>query len=180
MSTHFEAVVLAAQQSALVPLLESLAGQGPLGRISFELFPVADQGWVIFGWRAGAKRPHAADEMEEVAHALSRAFAAAITVHYDDQIGLRLAMLSRNGLLVRHFGEEDEVWVPYADDGELVMDGPRYSGKTVPDDVECDCIWNGIDAALDAAGFRDWITGEKVCRVAQESDPIWQRAGIPQ
>jgi hypothetical protein len=82
---------------------------------------------------------------------------------------------------VRYFGEQDEIWVPYGEDGKLVTDGPRYPGDAVPEDIECDCIWNGIDAGLEAAGFCNWITAQKLAvEVAYANRPLWQRSGLKQ
>ena len=56
------------------------------------------------------------------------------------------------------------------------------SGAAVPDDIECDCIWNGIDAALEAAGFRKWLTAHtlvaEVAYRAYRQDPLWDRPGV--
>ena len=181
MSTYFEAVVVAADQSTLIRLLEGLPEldePGAFAPITLDVHRVTERGLVVFGWRAGASRPQAAQEMEELADELSLELGTAVAVHYDDQVGLRAAMLSRDGEPVRYFGEGDEVWVPYGKGGQLVLDGPRYPGNAVPEDVECDCIWNGIDAALEAAGLRDWVTASTLAaEVVSAESPIWQRPG---
>jgi hypothetical protein len=186
-STYFEAVVVAADQPALIRLLEGLVEPdepNPFARISLEVHRVTERGFVVFGWRAGAKRPQAAQEMEGLADEVSLKLGTAVAVHYDNQVGVRAAMLSRDGEPVRCFGEEDEVWVPYGEGGELLLDGPRYPGSAVPEDVECDCIRNGIDAALEAAGFRGWITaGQLAAEVAYwayRTRPLWQRPRAPE
>jgi hypothetical protein len=187
MSMYFEAVVLAANQSALIGLLESLQEldePDPLTPITLKLSRIDQERYVVFGWRAGAARPMCAQEMEHLTGKLSLKFGTAVAVHYDDQVGVRVAMLARDGEPVRHFGEQDEVWVPYGEDGEPCTDGPRYLGNAVPDDVECDCTWNGIDAALEMAGFRKWITARKlaaeVAYRAFREDQLWERPGVPE
>jgi hypothetical protein len=184
---YFEAVVLATNQSALIRLLAGLPDleePDPFAPITLTLSRVARGRYVVFGWRAGADRPQCAQEMEDLADELTLELGTAVAVHYDDQVGVRAAMLSRDGEPVRYFGEPDEVWVPYGKDGELCTDGPRYSGNAVPDDIECDCIWDGIDAALEAAGFRKWITAHKlaaqVAYRAFRERPLWERPGVPQ
>jgi hypothetical protein len=186
MSMYFEAVVLAANQSALIRLLEGLPEleePDPFAAITLKVSREARGRYVVFGWRAGAKRPMCAQEMEDLADELTLELGSAVAVHYDDQVGLRAAMLSREGEPVRYFGEPDEVWVPYGEDGEPRTDGPRYARNAVPDDIECDCIWNGIDAALEAAGFRKWITSHKlaaeVAYRAYRESPLWERPGVP-
>jgi hypothetical protein len=186
-STYFEAVVVAADQAALIRLLEGLAGPDeprPFARITLAVHRVTEHGFVVFGWRAGTQRPQAAQEMEDLADELSLELGTAVAVHYDDQVGLRAAMLSRDGEPVRYFGEEGEVWVPYGAGGKLLLDGPRYPGNAVPEDVECDCIRTGIDAALEAAGFRDWLTASQlaaeVAYRAYRTRPLWQRPEVPE
>jgi hypothetical protein len=67
---------------------------------------------------------------------------------------------------------------PYGDDGTLVANGPRYAGNAVPADVECGCIWTSIDAALEAAGFRGWMTASDLMDVAYQDRPLWKRPGV--
>jgi hypothetical protein len=181
---YFEAVVVAGKQRALIRLLEGLPQPKEPDRftpITLKVSRVASGQFVVFGWRAGADRPSCGQEMENLADQLSLELGTAVAVYYDDQVGVRAAMLSRNGEPVRYFGEGDEVWVPYGEDGELVLDGPRYPGDAVPEDVECDCIWNGIDAAVGAAGFRQWLTAHKlaaeVAYCAFQEQPLWERPG---
>ena len=182
MSVYFEAVVVAADQPTVVRLLESLLElhDDPFAPISLELHRVADRGFVVFCWRAGGRRPHAAKEVEDLADDLSLKLDTAVAIHYDDQVGLRAAMLSQEGAPVRYFGEAEEVWCPYGEGGELVTDGPRYAGDAIPDDVECHCIRNGIDVALETAGFQGWITSAELVQVAYRNDPVWQRQGTTQ
>jgi len=159
-SVYFEAVVVAADQTILIRLLDNLAqtlDSHPFARIPWELYRVGDCGFVLFGLRADGKQPQASHEVEDLADELSLEFGCAVAVHYDDQVGVRTALLSKDGELARSFGETDEMWVPYDAHGELITDGPRYPGDALPADVECDCIRNGIDAALQVAGFQEWI-----------------------
>jgi hypothetical protein len=93
-------------------------------------------------------------------------------------VGRQFAAVAWEGEPLRQFGAVDEVWVPFGDDGELVLNGPRFSGEALPDDVECDCICNGIDAALEAAGFGGWMTSEGLVDVACRDDPVWRRPGV--
>lgn len=179
MSVYFEAVVVAADQPTVVRLLEGLSelDDDSFAPISLELQQVAEGGFVVFGWRAGARRPQAAEEVEELAHKLSLELGIAVAVHYDDQVGMRVGMFSKGGKQIRHFGEPDEVWVPYGEDGELITDGMRYTGDAIPDDVECDCIRNGIDVALEAAGFHEWVNCAELVQVAYRKESVWQRPG---
>jgi hypothetical protein len=87
-------------------------------------------------------------------------------------------MLSRDGEPARYFGEADEVWVPFGVGGELLTDGPRYAGDALPDDIECECIRNGIDAALEAAGFQGWVTAAELVQLVCSNEPVWRRPGV--
>jgi hypothetical protein len=178
-SVYFEAVVVAADESTMVRSLQSLSEQADnlFGPITLELHSVAERGFVIFCSRVGAKRPQAAEEVENLANELSLKFGIAVAVHYDDQVGVRTAMLSQDGEPMRHFGEAEEVWIPYGDNGELVTDGLRYPGDAIPDDIECDCIRNGIDAAFEAAEFHTWVSSAWLAHVACRKEPVWQRPG---
>jgi hypothetical protein len=182
-SVYFEAVVVAADQAAVLLSLEGLSQldePDPFAPITLELHHVSHRGFVVFGWRAGARRPQAAQEMEDLADELSLQLGTAVAVHYDDQVGVAAAMLSQAGEPIRYFGEQDEIWVPYGEGSKLVLDGPQYPGDAIPEDVECDCIRSGIDVALEAAGFQDWITARDLVQVAYRKHPVWRRSGVVQ
>jgi hypothetical protein len=170
--------MVAADRAAPIGLLEHLPTPEPFAPITLELYHVNGRGFSVFGWRVGARRPSAAEEMDDLADELSLQFGTAVAVQHDDQVGVRAATLSRDGEPERYFGEADEVWVSYGASGERRTDGPRYPGNAVPKDVECDCIRNDIDAALEAAGFADWVTARKLAtEVARADNPEWRRAG---
>jgi hypothetical protein len=184
-SVYFEAVVVAADQPALIRVLEGLSHlfddsdePNPFAPINLELYRVTDRGFVVFAWRAGAKRPEAWQEVEDLADELSLELDTAVAVHYNDQLGIKTAMLSQGGEPVRYFGDEDEVWVPFGEGSELVLDGPRYAGDALPDGVECDCIRTAIDAALEAVGFQGWMSAGELVQVAYREDFVWQRLGV--
>jgi hypothetical protein len=99
-SVYFEAVVVAADQPALIRLLEESSqiidpdDPEPLAAINWELYRIANGRFVLFGWRAGARRPDAAEEVDGLAEDLSRAFTSAVAVHYNDQVGVKTALLA--------------------------------------------------------------------------------------
>jgi hypothetical protein len=101
-----------------------------------------------------------------------------VAVHYNDQVGVKTAMLSQGGEPVRYFSDKDEIWVPFGEGDKLVTDGPRYSGEALPNGVECDCVRTAIDAALEAAGFQGWMTASELVQVAYRKDHVWQRLGV--
>jgi hypothetical protein len=177
-SNYFDAVVVAAEQADLIDWLEDPLFTRFLTPINLELYQVGQGQFVVFGWRAGAARPAAWGELQNLAYRFSLEYVTAVAVHYDDQVSEMLAVLARGGEPLHLFGEADEVWVPYGEDGELVKDGPRYPGDALPVDIECDCIWNGIDAALAAAEFQGWLTCRKLVEVAYQDNPIWRRPGV--
>ena len=69
MSVYFEAVVVAGDQATLVRLLDGVSEleDDPFAPITLELHRVTDCGYALFGWRAGARRPQAAEEVEDLA-----------------------------------------------------------------------------------------------------------------
>jgi hypothetical protein len=183
-SVYFEAVVVSSDQPPLIRVLEGLSHlsddsdePNPLAPISLELYRVTDRGFVVFAWRAGARRPEAWQEVEDLADELSLELLTAVAVHYNDQLGVKTAVLSQGGEPVGYFGDGDEVWVPFGEGGELVMDGPRYPGDALPGGVECDCVRTAIDAALEAAGFQGWMTAGELVQVAYRKDHVWRRPG---
>jgi hypothetical protein len=123
-SIHFVAVVVAAEQKALIRLLESLPEPEPFLPFTLELCCAGQDAFVLFGWRAGSRRPDAWEAMGDLADELSLEFGRAVAAHYDGVACLRLAMLSHGGEPVRYYGEADEIWVPYDDAGGLAEGGP--------------------------------------------------------
>ena len=70
MSTYFEAVVVAAGRPALVRRLKALRdAPGPFAPLALKVYSVAGGRFVVFGWRAGERRPCCAGEMEDLADA---------------------------------------------------------------------------------------------------------------
>jgi hypothetical protein len=188
-SDRFEAAVVAASKSALLKLLEGLPTQmmergldfDPFAPFTLEAFAAGRGRFIVFAWREGANRPDAWQEIEDLADEFSLAFGTAVAVHYDNMVGVRIGMLTRDGEAERYFGEEDEIWAPYGKNGKPVTRGPRYSANAIPKGVDCERIWDGIDAALEAAGFRKWLTAEKLHQVAvaDSAEPVWKRLGVP-
>jgi hypothetical protein len=62
--------------------------------------------------------------------------------------------------------------------GDALPDAPRCPGSAVPDDEEYAFVWDGIDAGLEAAGFRSWLPDGGLMYVAAQDNLIWKRAGV--
>jgi hypothetical protein len=90
----------------------------------------------------------------------------------------REATLYQEGELIRSFGEEDELWAPMDANGDERPDAPRCPGSAVPEDEEYAFVWDGIDAGLEAAGFRSWLPPDGLLHVASQENLIWERAGV--
>lgn len=175
MGASYEAVVLAADRIAL---LRKLAGlPETFAPLSFEAYHAADQGFVIFGWREGTRHLGATEEIEELAKSFSLEFGKAVAVHFDEMLQVRDATLYQRGELLRSFGDEDELWAPMDDNGDVLADAPRCPGSAVPEDEEYAFVWDGIDAGLDAAGFRAWLPADGLMYVVGQDNLIWERAG---
>jgi hypothetical protein len=79
----------------------------------------------------------------------------AVAFAYNDQIGLREAVLFTDGRTVREFGAEDELWVPLGEDGKPAPNVlPLSIGQLVPGE-EYETSHNAIDLAFMAAGFAE-------------------------
>jgi hypothetical protein len=87
---------------------------------------------------------------EQVACQLSGRVGRAVALFYDNRGGAYFGVLYVGGRRVREFGEEDEWWVPYGDDGEIQVDGPRFRPAELQEDEEYDRVFSAIDAALEA------------------------------
>jgi hypothetical protein len=173
----YEAVVLAADQTALLRQLENLTEAFAL--MSFEAYRVGDLGFVVFGWREGIRHLGATAEIEELANALSLDFEKAVAVHFDEMLQVRDATLYHRGEMIRCFGEEAELWAPMDANGDALPDALRCPATAVPDGEEYAFVWDGIDAGLEAAGFRSWLStsaGLWPGHVARRDDLIWKRS----
>jgi hypothetical protein len=167
---------LVADQAALLRRLAELPEA--FAPLSFEAYDVADQGFVIFGWREGTRHLEATEEIEDLAKALSLEFGKAVAVHFDEMLQVRDATLYQQGEFIRSFGEEDELWAPMDVHGDVLPDAPHCSGSAVPEDEEYAFVWDGIDAGLEAAGFRSWLPADGLMYVAAQDNLIWERSGV--
>jgi hypothetical protein len=147
--------------------------------MSFEAYRVADRGAVIFGWQEGIRHwgPEQAEAIEHVARVLSLTFVKALAVHFNDMLNIREASLYQEGKLIRWFGEEDELWAPMDGKGDVLPDAPRCPGSAVPEDENYAFVWDGIDAGLEAGGFRGWLPTGGLLYVADRDNLIWERQG---
>ena len=174
MPVGYTVVVLAGDQAAL---LRELAGLGEeFASMSFEAYRVADRGFVVFGWHEGTHDLVAIQGIEDLAEALSLEFGKAVAAYYDKTCDSREATLYQNGEAIRSFGEEDELWAPTDDEGHEIPGAPRRAPKDVPEDEDYVFVWDGIDAALEAAGFRSWLTDDDLTHVGGPEKLIWERA----
>jgi hypothetical protein len=173
----YEAVVLSADRTAVIHRLKHLAENTSM---SFYAYRVADRGIVVFGWTEGNRHwgPVEAEVIEDLAKELSRTFAKAVAVHFDDMFQVQESTLYQDGESIRSFGEEDELWAPTAENGEVAPDAPRCPGNAVPGDEEYALVWDGIDAGLEAAGFRSWLPEGGLLDVSDQDNLIWERSGV--
>jgi hypothetical protein len=150
--------------------------------MSFEAYRVADRGLVVFGWTEGIRHwgPTEAEVIEDLAKELSRTFVKAVAVHCDDMFQVWVSTLYQEGEQIRSFGEEDEFWARMDENGEVAPDAPRCPGKAVPEDEEEEYAFvrDGIDAGLEAAGFRSWLPDGGLLYVSDQDNMIWERSGV--
>jgi hypothetical protein len=174
MGMFYDAVVVAAAKAPLLRELEDLPDT--FAPISFEVYRVKGRGFVIFAWREIGP-PEATDEMEELAMALSLKFGKAVAVHMVDNVQIRESTLYEEGKLVRSFGEEDELWAPMDENGDELPGAPCCQSSAIPEGEDYAFVWDGIDAGLEAAGFRSWFR-DSVLEAARKKALIWERTGV--
>src|SRR5947209_3025159 len=105
MSLIFEAVVVEVEPTAIHDAFDGL--KTPL---ALRLYHAEERGFVILS-RLNPGRLFRWEEVDRLAASLSVEFGTALSVHYDNQGGVRNACLFRHGTAIREFGEADEVWV---------------------------------------------------------------------
>jgi hypothetical protein len=62
------------------------------------------------------------------------------------------AALYVDGQLSRSFGEDDDVWVPYNDNSELVVDQGSFNLRELDPDIEYDVLKGALDFGFEALG----------------------------
>jgi hypothetical protein len=144
MSEMYEGVVFHSDEPTARRIFGSLST-----RLRLRLVRLASD---VFGVYRVADRPAAVDQpaVERVAEQVSEEAGQAVALFYDNRCGVRAGVLYARGRRDREFGDGDARWVPYGEDGELVLDGPRLRESQLQPDEDYDCIFTAIDAALEA------------------------------
>lgn len=122
---------------------------------------------------AGRREPIDLEALGDVASQLANQRGEAVALWHDGRSCLRGGMLYKKGLPFREFGPDDEVWVPLGDDGELVLDGPRYRLAELPPGGEYDCFASAIDVALQSILAGAEVTNEVVVEAFCYDRPKW-------
>ena len=147
MSEMYEGVVVAGNPEQVRQALGALASSLPLRfvRLADEVFGV---------WRVAPRADlFNAPEMENVAAHLSAiSHSVALVVFYDNRCGVRITVLYEHGQPARELGEDDELWVLLDEEGEPLVEGPKFRPDELQEDEEYDCVWSAIHAGLDALG----------------------------
>lgn len=148
----------------------------------FRAYRIARGRFVVFGWNQNDRKwrweDYHAQQFEDLAKELSRKFVKAIAVHFMDDIGgdFRLAKLYRRGKLIRSFDEKDELYVLADSEGNALPNAPWCPYSAIPDGAPYQFVWDGIDAALEAAGFGGWLPSAGLWYECWE-DLIWEYQG---
>jgi hypothetical protein len=144
MSKSYEGVVFCSDEGTARPTFDSLSFQ-----LRLRLVRLARG---VFGIHRVAGRADGFDQpaIECVAEQVSAKVGQAVALFYDNSCGIRAGVLYSGGHRAREFGDGDTWWIPYDEDGERMTDGPRLRVSELRPDVEYDCIFNEIDAALEA------------------------------
>ncbi len=106
----------------------------------------------IYGVHRVAGRHDLFDQpaVERVARRVSAVTGQAVALFYDNSCCVRIGVRYSGGRRVREFGAGDAWWVPYGENGGLVLDGPRFRLSELPPDGDYDCVFSEIDAALES------------------------------
>jgi hypothetical protein len=118
----------------------------------------------VFGIHRVAGRAAAFNQpaVERIAEQISTGAGRAVALFYDNGCDVRGGVLYSGGCRGREFGDEDAWWVPYREDGELMVDGPRFRQRELRPALEYDCIFDAIDAALEAVQAGPWVSAALV------------------
>ncbi|MHB1558362.1 MAG: hypothetical protein ACYC61_12955 [Isosphaeraceae bacterium] len=148
MSELYEGVVFRSDESTARRVLASLSCPLRLRLVAL------DMGAGVFGIHRVAGRAESFDQaaVERIAERVSTEAGEAIALFYDNRCGVRASVLYSGGRRAREFGDEDAWWVPLDEDGEPILDGPRFWESEWSPDEEYDCIFSPIDAALVSIG----------------------------
>jgi hypothetical protein len=137
MSMCYDGVLVAAGVETVRKYLSS--NQLPEHRLS--IVPLRTRLTAIFR-ASDATRAFDTDAVTTFASATSSSFGSSLAVFYDDRIGLRASVLYANGVPIKQFGEEDELWVPLLTSGEPdtaarplhaseLLSGPEHEYETI-------------------------------------------------
>ncbi|WP_165248530.1 hypothetical protein [Paludisphaera soli] len=111
--------------------------------------------------------------MERATGQLSARVGKAVALFYDSRGGAYFGLLYDAGRKTREFGEDDEWYVPYGDDGKLLVDEPRLRVRDLHPDEEYDCVFSAIDAALQAIGAAPGAGSRRVLNAFVYDNENW-------
>ena len=156
MSDLYEGVVFRSDERTALHVFDAITSKLKLRLVRltsdvFGIYRVADRG-----------DPFDQPAVEAVAERMSIEAGPAAALFYDNRCGVRFAVLYSSGHRGPEFGDDDAWWVPYGEDGDLVIDGPRYREFELHPDEEYDCIFSAIDAALESVAPDAGITAHRV------------------
>ncbi len=146
MSERYEGVVFRTDEQTALRTFGKLASA--LGLRLVRLAPG------VFGIYRVAGRADALEQraLKHIAKQVSAEAGRAAAHFYDNNCGVGAGVLYSRGCRSREFGDGDAWWVPYNEDGELVLDGLRLRVNELQPGEEYDCIYSALDAVLDAVG----------------------------
>jgi hypothetical protein len=118
--------------------------------LTFDLREVG-QDWSVL-LRIEKEKEACAEELERVAAVLSESLGKTLLVRWNTTVGYRTATLYVNGELALSFGQDDELWVPLDEEGELIRDQGIFHVKDLDPDTEYDRLKSAADLGFDALG----------------------------
>jgi len=156
MSEMYEGVVFCSDERTAHRIFDSLASPFRLRLV--RLAPG------VFGIYRVAGRAALFDQatMERLAVSTSVQATQAVALFYDNSCATRLGVLYSAGYRDGEFGDGDAWWVPYGEDGKLVLDGPQFRITELRPEKEYECIYSAIDAGLKAIGVGPHVSQDMI------------------
>jgi hypothetical protein len=156
MSEMYEGVVFCSDERTARSAFESISSE-----LRLRLVRLASEAFGVY--RVASRHDNLKQSsVELVAQWMSAAAGRAVALFYDNSCGIKAAFLYSDGRFVREFGDDDSLWVPYSEDGKLVLSSPRFRLCELRPDEEYDCVFSAIDVGLEAVGAGSQVSAALV------------------
>jgi len=142
-------------EGIIVPVTESAAAEHVAHcDIPFDVLPLDDEISIL----ARPGRSAFDDAACQCASRLSRALHVTLLVRWDDRVGARESRVFRDGGQTRLFGNDDELYVMFDDEGMPLPEGRRYheSELDASEGDEFEVFQNALELGCEHSGICSW------------------------